>query len=196
MDAQMASAITLSRGKLAAALTIAKEGDWMSDDDEAARRRRTASRLSVCAKMASGLKSSPSWVPMMATICRATAALVHRPSGTAGWKMVSSAFSDCSRCSTESGGAGEGGVVETAELVRGTQGAQATMTGSSGDGMPVMEGNSESDNEPGEQPRGVGSFYSLGSSLGRTGGAGDTARVQRGVNPKIGRYPGAGPQHS
>ena len=86
-----------------------------------------------------------------------------------------------------SGGAGEGGVVETAELVRGTQGAQATKAGSTGDGVPIMEGNSESDNEPGEQPRGVGSFYSLGSSLGRTGGAGDTARAQRGVNPKIGR---------
>ena len=84
-------------------------------------------------------------------------------------------------------GAGEGGVVETAELVRGTQGARATKTGSTGDGMPVMEGNSESDNEPGEQPRGVGSFCSLGSSLGRTGGAGGTARAQRGVNPKIGR---------
>ena len=53
-----------------------------------------------------------------------------------------------------SGGAGEGGVVETAELVRGTQGAQATMTGSTGDGVPVMEGNSESDNEPGVSNRG------------------------------------------
>ena len=60
--------------------------------------------------------------------------------------------------------------METAELVRGTQGAQATKAGSTGDGVPIMEGNSESDNEPGEQPRGVGSFYSLGSSLGRTGG--------------------------
>ena len=58
---------------------------------------------------------------------------------------------------------------------------------STGDGMPAMEVDSTSEGEPGEQPRGGGSFYSLGSSLERMGGAGTTTSTRSGVDPKLGR---------
>ena len=67
--------------------------------------------------------------------------------------------------------------------VREEQGAQATTTRSTGDGMPAMGGDSASEDEPGEQPRGGGSFCSLGSSLERTGGADTTTSTRSGSDP-------------
>ena len=72
-------------------------------------------------------------------------------------------------------------------LVRDGQRAQAMTTRSTGDDMPAMGGGSASEGEPGEQPRGGGSFGSLESSLERTGGAGTTTSTHSGVDPKIGR---------
>ena len=72
-------------------------------------------------------------------------------------------------------------------MVRDGQRTQAMTTRSTGDDMPAMGGDSASEGEPGEQPRGGGSFCSLGSSLERTGGAGTTASTQSGVDPKLGR---------
>ena len=72
-------------------------------------------------------------------------------------------------------------------LVRDGQRAQAMTTRSTGDDMPAMGGDSASEGELGEQPKGGGSFGSLESSLERMGGAGTTTSTHSGVDPKIGR---------
>ena len=94
------------------------------------------------------------------------------------------------------GGQGGYGVGVAAGQGREGQRAQMTATRSTGDGMPAMGGDSASEDEPGEQQRGGGSFCSLGSSLERMGGSGATTSKRSGVGPKLGRWPGAGPQRS
>ena len=86
-----------------------------------------------------------------------------------------------------SGGQGGCGMGMATGLVREGQRARATTTRSTGDGMPAMGGDSASEDEPGEQPRGGGSFCSLGSSLERMGGADTTTSTHSGVDPKLGR---------
>ena len=86
-----------------------------------------------------------------------------------------------------SGGNGGLGMGRETGMVRDGQRTQATTTRSTGDEMPAMGGDSASEGELGEQPKGGGSFGSLESSLERMGGAGTTTSTHSGVDPKIGR---------